>query len=350
MAIPVSCECGRQFQVGEEHAGRRARCPQCGREMIIPQPTSSPYASPKSGLFPDDAVGSYGGPQKTSGKAITSLVLGVCSFFCSVLTAVPALIFGFLGLSDIKQSRGRVKGQGLAITGIVLGGVNCTLVPIVLLIALLLPAVQAAREAARRVQCVNNLKQIGLALHNYQSAYGQFPPAAITDRDGKPLLSWRVAILPFIEQQQLYSEFKLDEPWDSPHNQALAAKMPKTYACPSVPLLADNPHGMTEYLAIVGPVALFDETMGTSLDSVTDGTANTLAVVESKGLVLWTKPEDVPLDVQTQSKVSSYHPGGANALFGDGSVRFLKVQNVNPAVFQALCTKNGGEVLSTDSF
>ena len=82
-------------------------------------------------------------------------------------------------------------------------------------IALLLPAVQSAREAARRAQCVNNLKQIGLAFHNYHSANNAFPRAAITDKQGKPLLSWRVAILPYIGQQGLYNRFNLDEPWDS---------------------------------------------------------------------------------------------------------------------------------------
>ncbi|MHC5541623.1 DUF1559 family PulG-like putative transporter [Singulisphaera rosea] len=316
--------------------------------MIIPHPSASPYESPKSGLFPDDAVGPFSGPPKTSGKAIASLVLGLC-FFCNLLTGVPALVFGFLGLSDIKKSRGRLKGQGIAITGIVLGGVSCTLVPIAVLIALLLPAVQAAREAARRAQCVNNLKQIGLALHNYESAYGQLPPAASTDRDGKPLLSWRVAILPFLEQQPLYNEFKLDEPWDSPHNQPLAARMPSTFRCPSVPMPESDTSGLTEYQAIVGPGAFLDETTGTRFDSMTDGTANTLAIVESKGMVVWTKPEDIPLDNLAQSKVSSYHPGGNNSLFADGSVRFLKVPTMNPANFHALCTKNGGEVVSADS-
>src|SRR5438477_2970944 len=104
---------------------------------------------------------------------------------------------------------------------------------IAVLIALLLPAVQSAREAARRAQCVHNLKQIGLAMHNYRSANDAFPMPAITDKNGKPLLSWRVAILPFIEQGELYNKFHTDEPWDSPHNKALLKEMPPTYLCPS---------------------------------------------------------------------------------------------------------------------
>ncbi len=79
-----------------------------------------------------------------------------------------------------------------------------------------MPAVFASRSAAHRAQCTNNLKQIALAYHNVHSATNTFPPPAIADKDGKPLLSWRVAILPYVEQQELYNKFKLDEPWDSP--------------------------------------------------------------------------------------------------------------------------------------
>src|SRR5271166_372859 len=97
---------------------------------------------------------------------------------------------------------------------------------IAMLIALLLPAVQAAREAARRAQCTNNLKQIALAMHNYASANNCFPPAATYTRDGKPLLSWRVLILPYLEQASLYNQFHLDEAWDSPNNKPLGDRMP----------------------------------------------------------------------------------------------------------------------------
>ena len=113
---------------------------------------------------------------------------------------------------------------------------------IAVLIALLLPAVQSAREAARRAQCVNNLKQIGLAMHNYASANGGFPPAAIVDPRGKPLLSWRVAILPYLDANPLYAKFKLDEPWDSPHNKELLKYMPAVYGCPSRNLAGEPAH------------------------------------------------------------------------------------------------------------
>ena len=106
---------------------------------------------------------------------------------------------------------------------------------IAILVALLLPAVQQAREAARRTQCKNNLKQIGIALHSYHDVYKTFPPAYIPDEDGKPMHSWRVLILPFIEQQALYEQYDFNEPWDGPNNSQLANVVISVYQCPSSP-------------------------------------------------------------------------------------------------------------------
>ena len=222
------------------------------------------------------------------------------------------------------------------------------------LIALLLPAVQAAREAARRAQCVNNLKQIGLGMHNFSFVTGSFPGAAILSKDGKPLLSWRVAILPYIEQDALYQKFKLDEPWDSPTNKALIPLMPTTFSCPSRP--AEVISGMTPYRVFTSPGSLFDAaTPAPTLASVTDGTSNTLAVVEAGEAVLWTQPEGLKATKVGNATGSSLfdagskHPGGFNALFADGSVRFIKL-TINSQVFQALISRAGGEVVGADSY
>jgi hypothetical protein len=223
-------------------------------------------------------------------------------------------------------------------------------------VALLLPAVQASRSAARRAQSTNNLKQIGLALHNFHSANNHFPPQAITDKSGKPLLSWRVAILPFIDQQGVFNEFKLDEPWDSPNNKALLERMPMTYAVPG----ADAEPGMTFYRGFSGAHTLFDPNVkdGLSLASVTDGTSNTLGIVEAREAVPWTKPdEEIPFDFSAKSEKASelvpmlgaHFPGGFNAVFLDGSVRFIK-HSISPVVLRALITRDGGEVISSDSF
>ena len=214
------------------------------------------------------------------------------------------------------------------------------------LVALLLPAVQAAREAARRAQCVNNLKQIALAMLNYESANGAFPRPAITDKDGKPLLSWRVAILPYLEQQELYNKFHLDEPWDSPHNKALINEMPHPYLCPS---RANVEPGTTNYRAFVGGGAFFDKDEATKLANITDGTSNTIMVVEASEAVPWTRPDsDLPFDPEAKPSLhgaGSSHPGGFNAMFCDGSVRFISTR-VDLTIFKALITRAGGEVLN----
>ena len=124
------------------------------------------------------------------------------------------------------------------------------------LVGLLLPAIQSAREAARRMTASNNLKQIGLAMHNHHAAYRALPAPAITDDDGEPLLSWRVAILPFLGEQELYSRFRTDEPFDSPHNLALAQETPDAFVDPSLPPMP----GMTVFQLPVAGGTAFENT------------------------------------------------------------------------------------------
>src|SRR5687767_6993146 len=133
------------------------------------------------------------------------------------------------------------------------------------LVALLLPAVQAAREASRRMQCSNNLKQIALALHNYHDVHKTFPPAYIPDADGKPMHSWRVLILPYIEQQPLFTQYDFNEPWNGPNNSRLANISIPVYHCPS------EPPGSTTaaYLAISGPGSIFDNEKGSYMGDIT---------------------------------------------------------------------------------
>ncbi|HMB07398.1 MAG TPA: DUF1559 domain-containing protein [Isosphaeraceae bacterium] len=334
MPILVTCECGKQFRTRDENAGRRARCTDCGRELIIP----------KADVNPDDAPALLEAVEpRTSGKAIASLVLGLMSLLCTIFTGIPAIILGILGIVDIDRSRGGLRGKGMAIAGVTCGALGATLV---FMIALLLPAVNAAREAARRTQCVNNLKQMGLAFHNFYSAHNHLPPAAITDARGNPLLSWRVALLPYIAQESLFKQFKLDEPWDSSHNRALLARMPAVYACPSDP--RDKRQGMTCYQAIIGPGTLFEGEEGITFAEVTDGISNTILVAEAKMPAPWTKPDDVPVDGVTTA-LGSLHPGGFNLLTADGAVRFFK-SSINPAVLRAMVTRNKGEVVDLSFF
>lgn len=278
---------------------------------------------------------------RTSGMAITSLVFGCASFMCSIFTGLPAVILGVLALRKINRSGGQLKGDGLAIAGIVTGGVS-TFLMLPIMIALLLPAVQAAREAARRNVSMNNLKQIVLALHNYHDQYRAFPPAGGGDVPGTQL-SWRVRILPMLDQQALYEQFHLDEPWDSEHNRPLVEKMPDVYRSPN----DDLPPGETPYQAVTGPNTAFDDPMvGRAIRDFIDGTSNTILVVEADQGVIWTKPEDWELDPASPFRgLGKMRPLGFLAGFADGHAAFID-NDTDPATVKALMTRDGKEAFA----
>ncbi len=207
------------------------------------------------------------------------------------------------------------------------------------------------RAKAERSQCTNNLKQIGLAMHNYHSQHKSFPPAYTVDKAGKPLLSWRVLILPYLEQDALYKEFHLDEPWDSEHNRALISRMPSTYHCPSGSSRRADA-GKTTYLTPRGKATIFPGSEGIKIQKITDGTSNTIFVVDASDdrAVTWTKPDDWDVDPRLDMKgIFGHHAGGTEFSFADGSVRFIK-ETVDPKVLEMLITRDGGEVISSDAF
>jgi hypothetical protein len=208
---------------------------------------------------------------------------------------------------------------------------------------LALPAIQKVREASARAQASNNLKQIGLAMHNYESANGSLPAAAITDKGGKKLLSWRVSLLPYVEQENIYQQLKLDEPWDSEHNKKFIPMMPQLYADPRAPA----GEGKTYYKAFVGGGAMFDWAKGRSLISITDGTSNTLMVAAGGEPVVWTKPDDIEFD-PNKPLPDLFKPfGDLLVVMGDGSTRTIK-KTVKEMTLKALITAAGGEVIADD--
>jgi type II secretory pathway pseudopilin PulG len=224
------------------------------------------------------------------------------------------------------------------------GGVFVMLICGGVLAALMLPAVQSAREAARRTQCKNNLKQIALALHNYHDTYGVFPPAYIADETGKPMHSWRVLILPYLDQMPLYAQYRFDEPWDGPNNSRLLPSMPPIYRCPS-----DESPGATttSYAGVYGPKSVFRGAVPVTMTDIKDGTSNTLAVGEVKGATIpWMQPTDVDVTLHPTigdpAGFGSPHTGGAQFILMDGSVRFIS-ESVNLPTLQALYTIDGGE-------
>lgn len=218
-------------------------------------------------------------------------------------------------------------------------------------IRLVAPAVGSARAAARRAQSANNLKQIVLAFHNYHSSTNQFPAAVNMGGKNRNIpYSWRVAILPCLEQQELYNQYNFDEPWDGPNNRKLIEKMPVVYAYPDPNGSPSGSKGHTSYFVFTGPSTAVGAGDDPQLRNFTDGTSNTILAVEAKREVPWTKPEDIPFDPkQPPPEIGGYNPDGTNVGFADGSVRFLK-KTIDPVILKALITRDRREVLDGASF
>jgi len=205
----------------------------------------------------------------------------------------------------------------------------------------------AARQAFARTQATNNLKQIALAIQTYADKQNRLPPAAIADTNGRLLLSWRVAILPYLGQEGLYKQFHLDEPWDGPHNKRLLNIMPFVFKSPGG---KDIARGKTCILAPVGGNLAFDRTRGRSFADFIDGLSNTILVLEAapERAVEWTRPRDFDLD-QNDPAIGLFgtREGGMLAGFADGAVKFIP-QSTGKDVMHALFTINGGETVPTD--
>jgi hypothetical protein len=219
---------------------------------------------------------------------------------------------------------------------------------------LLVPCLQTVRDGEGWVRSRDSLKQIAYALHAYHDIYKKLPPAVVTDQQGRPLYSWRVLLLPFLEEKRLHERFRLDEPWDSPHNKPLLDKTPRCYQ----PLGGGNdPPGLTRYQIFVGPGTAF-ERPGLTLtpEDFPDGLSSTLLVVEAGQAVPWSKPADLAYDPKRPLPSLGgafgkpvhflcYEVGtrpGFTAVFGDGAGRFLR-GDLDEATLRGLITRNGGE-------
>lgn len=281
MPISFSCpHCGKQTSVAEQFAGQSGPCAACGKTVTIPGGFSPPgyaYTPPRQG---------------GSGALIVVLAVALVGGVC------------------------------------VMG----------LLVALLLPAVQAAREAGRRVSSMNNLKQISIALHNYHDTFNQFPPAVVRDANGQPLYSGRVLLLPYMEQQGLANQFDLTQSWDSPRNLPISQTVLPLFCDPS----GGPPSNRTDYLFVVGKGTAFEEPGPHSLASLTDGTANTLFMIEVKNSgISWAEPRDVDFS-QPMPLPPGHHPGVNLGAFFDASVKAIR-NDTPPADVQAFATRAGAE-------
>lgn len=215
------------------------------------------------------------------------------------------------------------------------------------LIAFFLPARRNVRPAAMRSHCANNLKRLGLALHNYHDDYGALPPVYTVDAAGNPLHSWRTLLLPYLDHAELYYRLDLTKPWDDPAN-AEAFKSPvHAYDCP-----ANRERGQkTNYMAIVTDQSVWRTSGDVRFEDITDGLAYTLLVMEvpEEYAVQWMEPRDgneaTALAFLNAKKLG--HAGGVNMLYADCAVRFRSTKM--PAdVVRALITKDGGEKIPDD--
>ena len=203
--------------------------------------------------------------------------------------------------------------------------------------------IAAARAGAQRDQAMNQLRQICLAMLNYEQQHKGFPPRATSGPDGKPLLSWRVLILPQLEQQALYKQFHLNEPWDSPHNRTLIAKMPEVYRLPFSTL---KEPGKTNYLLPVDPGTVFGGKEPMKLSDIKDGTSRTIMVVEAddEHAVVWSKPDDLPYDPKEPLRgLGGHAKDGFMAVLCDNSVHFFPL-TMKPDSLRAFFSAAAGDI------
>jgi prepilin-type N-terminal cleavage/methylation domain-containing protein len=240
-----------------------------------------------------------------------------------------------------------------------------------ILISLLLPALQSAREAARRISCSNNLRQIGIAMHGFHETNGHFPQGGVEVRslrlpngqlrypNGRQL-AWSAYLLPHIEKTALGSQVDFTKAFDSPANAAAAATVISTYICPSIPRTSylRQGRGACDYGGIYGeriaspnnpPKGVMLYTHAVAIRDITDGTAYTLAISEDYYAddMQWINALNVfdvsaAINTAPENDIHSYHPRGAFGLFADGSARFLS-DDLNLRLLAAMCTRSGGE-------
>jgi hypothetical protein len=284
MPISFSCpHCGKQTSVADQYAGQTGPCAACGKPVTIPGGMSGPgyaYAPPQ--------------PSGGSGAIIVILAVGLVAALC------------------------------------VMG----------ILVALLLPAVQAAREAGRRMSSQNNLKQLAIALHNYHDVFGELPPAVVRDANGRALYSGRVLLLPFMEQKPLFDQWDPTQAWDSPRNLPLSQTVLPVFIDPSGP---PPTSARTDYLFVTGTGTAFDERPGKhTLTGMTDGTSNTLFMIDAANTgISWAEPRDFDAS-QPIALPPSNHPGVTLGALFDGSVRAIS-KDISPEEVRAMATEAGME-------
>ena len=236
---------------------------------------------------------------------------------------------------------------------LVFGGLASVALVATIAFVALFPAIGAARTLVYKRSCESNLVRIGMALRAYEADHGTLPPAYIPDPSGKPMHSWRVLILPYLDEQGLYSRYDFNEPWDGPNNTQLTSHMPDVYGCPADP----DAHtlGETSYMVITGSETFFPDDNATSINRAQDDLTTSILVVETQVTgVTWLNPRDLKADRMQYvvnggfgQEMGSHHLEGAHVLLADGTVLFL--DDATPADYvEGMATMSGNEPIPWD--
>lgn len=284
MAIQFACPlCGKQTVVADQYAGQSGPCAHCGGQITIPL----------SGLGPQ---GPTSAPQSGGGASVLFVILGVLAVCLLVCCGGGFMLYRF-GMAEVQTAQRRLISQ-------------------------------------------NNLKQIGLALHNYHDTHGSFPPAVVSDADGKPLYSGRLLLLPFLEEASLYERFDKTKAWDSPENITLSQT--------PIAVFQDraNKAGTatrSDYVFATGAGTAFEGNKSVKFGQVTDGLSNTVLIIcTTSGPANWAAPTDWSIDSGTVPP--SAHDAKLLLLYGDGSVRLMKSKYFGENM-RALTSKSGGDIV-----
>jgi hypothetical protein len=272
-------------------------------------------------------------PRKSS-LASSSLGFGICSFLFGIVAGLPAIVQGCRALRQIHRPQGGLYGSGLALGGISLGVIGS-----VVSTGFIMFAINRLQETADRMH--RSLSQLALAMHSYHDVHGKLPPAVVYGKGGQALYSWRVLLLPYVEEGDLYHEFRLDEAWDSAHNRGLLKRMPFIYR-PRRKVAANAPY-CTCIKTMTGKGAVFEGKYGRRIQDITDGVSITILLVETLEPVLWSKPEDVAYAPdQPLPRLGGLFRDGFRAAFADGHTSFLP-NDLPETTLRGMITRNGGE-------
>ncbi len=305
MPFQFTCPyCFKKTLVDESLVGQKGPCVSCGKVVTVPEP---PRKAPESAMPIGSTYVATSGRKKSS--ELPKLLLRAAGLAVSIVLITAVIFYG------------------------------------------LWPTIKTLKSRRDAIACMSNLKRIALALNAYAKDHGTYPTPVVTDSAGKPLYSWRVLLLPYLNETSVYASFNLKEAWDSPNNALLIPQCPSVYISPGSPANASQ----SSYVLLTGQGTIFPPTGPLKPSQVTDGAGKTLLVVETNNtLSEWTKPFD--LDATTLSgriggtgtnKIGGTHFEGATGVFADGQPAWLPA-DLPSVILNSIISPNGNEAIPVD--